>query len=205
MTQSAHAAATELSTRIWKTKGARLNAYRRLHIRAKLSLCLISLYSAYTLLAGIFSAQILALAPSTVPFFGIATTSLSLLILIISIIESTSGHELIANSLHDNARKLTKLTNQLEILKSQPDSAELLDTINKISNKYSKIIDTCPHNHSPVDYEAFKLQHAELKASAGSPKISFLQYHLSKIVFTLAALIPPIIISLAILLSDKNP
>lgn len=186
--------ASELSTKIWKTRGSRLNAYRRINSRAKISLYLISIYSSYVLLASIFAEKLEALTPSFPSALNITLISLSLLILVVSIIEGTSRHEVVANNLHECAKKLTPLINRLNIIKDQPPSEATTATIKKINKKYASIINACADNHSPIDYKKFQLEHPELKVSVENKPLVIMQYHISKIIFFLAATIPLIVI-----------
>ncbi|MGE8360986.1 SLATT domain-containing protein [Pseudomonas sp.] len=185
---------SDLATKIWKTKGSRLNAYRRLNVRAKLSLYLISIYSAYVLIASIFEKEFSAAIPNYPSAPNVILISLSLFILIISIIEGTSRSEIIANNLHENAKKLTPLLNKLEIIRNHPSPETSIAQLEKINKKYSSIIDSCSDNHSPIDYEKFKLEHSELKGSVEHPLLTHLRYHFFKIAFIVAITIPIFIV-----------
>lgn len=181
--------ATDLSKKIWKTRGARFNSARRLRRRAHLSLCLISLYSAYTLIATIFSAITPSLPPSSVSAINLITISLSLLILIVSVIEGKGGHELTANSLEDNAKNISKLVDKLKTIAQDPHS--IRENTQKISNTYDRLINSCPHNHTPTDYNYFLLQQDDLKNKVKNPKLTLLSYHANQVTFVVAAIIPP--------------
>jgi len=194
--------AQDLSTKIWKTRGSRLNSYRRLNVRAKLSLYLISIYSAYGLIASIFEKELSVALAEHPSALKIVLTSLSLFILIVSLIEGTSRNEIIASSLHENAKKLTPLLNKLETLRKQPPSDELLEKLKAINKKYSSIINSCTDNHSPIDYEKFKLEHKELASSVAHPKMIYALYHLTKIVFTVAVIMP--LLALAIFIYSSS-
>jgi hypothetical protein len=199
MTQTLINPASDLSTKIWKTRGARLNAYRRLNTRAKLSLYLISIYSAYALLASIFEKKLSTTLFKTPDDLNIILISLSLFILITSIIEGTSRNEVTAHNLHENAKKLTPLITKLEILKNTTPSEELTHQIKKINKKYSAIINSCSDNHSPTDYDKFRIKHTELKSPTDQAWLINVKYYLSTIIFAIAV-ITPILVAITLAL-----
>jgi len=180
----------QLKTKIWITRGARFNAYRRLNRRSKITTYLISIYSAYVLIASFFEEQLNAYFPEAPSTFKIILFSSSLLILVLSVIENASRYEITAYNLHENAKKLSPLIEKLELLIStHPNNEDAIKIANEISREYYNLINSCAENHSSTDHEKFKLDHPET-----SPKKNKLivlgSYYFSSITFILTIFAP---------------
>jgi hypothetical protein len=150
----------ELQTKIWKTKGSRFNAYRRLMRRHRLSYRATSLMSVYVIF--------LALIPSVLPddFLKIDATLISVVtaftavaILVISLLEYAKSYELHADRLHQNAMQLSRLYDQLgAIIDRGLDEKRLGEEIDGINKSYHEMLNTVSENHEPGDYDLFKSQ-----------------------------------------------
>jgi hypothetical protein len=158
----------ELRTKIWKTKGARFNASRRLQTRKNQSSYLISLYSIYILAIAIYS-----LTQPTSVAVNFASTLGSLLILIFSVHEGSQGSETKAERHHVCAKQLGALYDEIALFLVTPD----VHNFSYSTKKYAEIIDRCPENHEPIDYEVFKVQHSEFNISACKKVLILFEFH----------------------------
>ena len=182
-----------LKTKIWTTRGARFNAYRRLSRRSRITTYLISIYSAYVLIASSFEEQLSIYFPEAPSTLKIVLFSSSLIILLLSVIESSSRYEIAAYNLHENAKKLSPLIEKLDQLATSQASANTLESATSISEEYTDIINSCPENHSSVDYEKFKIDHPELSPHKNR-LLTLAHYYFSSIIFLLTIFTPLILI-----------
>lgn len=143
----------KLDTQVWRTKGARFNAYRRLikkHHASVFTVSILSLYNIglnlvpYSGLQGIVSISDL----STSSIF------ISVFILILSLLEFSKGYELKAERLHNNAMELSQFYSELQIVKAENQKLTI-----DLTERYHTIIKSCPENHSPQDDNKFKTEH----------------------------------------------
>jgi hypothetical protein len=153
--------ADELSTRIWKTKGSRFNAARRLSNKNQLSITSISILSIYGVIIPIIqiifaSSQCLKLNN----WFTFISIFLSIFILVLSLLEGSKNYQVKAERLYNNATKLATIYRDLEYLKARNlEHSNLEEKLKNILNEYDRAIESCPENHDTKDYELFKAQH----------------------------------------------
>lgn len=154
---------TQLRRRIWITRGARLNAHRRLTDANTWSMRATTFLSMYSIVAA------LAVA---VPQFGLSTdqkeiagvilTAFSVFTLVLSLLEAPRDYAVKAERLHRNALTLGALLDRLNLMLSrETDPATLHDGLSRIGAEYANILDACPENHEPIDDNAFRAQHRE--------------------------------------------
>lgn len=142
----------QLLRRVWATKGARLNAARRLekrHLWSTRTVAFLSIYLA--------SMSIYALASDSASGGAAASTFsivASVLVLILSLIEGQEDYRVKAERLHQCAKDLLPLEIRLDNLKAQGTAA--LEVLSSIANDYVAVIDRCPENHLPTDYDLFR-------------------------------------------------
>ncbi|MGF6097156.1 SLATT domain-containing protein [Pseudomonas sp. 18175] len=148
----------ELKTKIWKTKGARFNASRRLQARKVWGSYLVSAFSIYILAIGIFSLT----ETHTNPTLNFSSIIGSLLILVFSLHEGSLSTEQKAERHHVCARDLTALYDKvaLQTQLANDDKAE------ELIEEYARIIERSPENHDVIDYDLFRTEHKDFKVPA---------------------------------------
>ncbi len=155
-----NAYSSSLATRIWKTKGSRFNAARRLNNKYQSSLSSISILSLYGIAIPIL--QGIVKNPQCLEIndiYNAISLILSVFTLVISLLEGAKNYQLRAEKLHKNAVELSKLQRDLEYLMvSQLGDAEFRQKVGDISVNYEELIKECPENHEPEDYALFKAQ-----------------------------------------------
>lgn len=153
----------ELDTKIWKTKGARFNAHRRLKNRHDWSLATIAFLSTYVI--GITLLEYvppLTLSSDQKDVIGFSAITLSLFILVVSLLEASKDYQLRAHELHHCARELSALYNKLRsVITSSVSPEEATEQALAISQTYDLILDRCPENHDSIDYDLFRAQNRE--------------------------------------------
>jgi len=139
---------------IWTTRGARFQAHKRLNSVDRLSSWTINLLSIY--ITGI---GLLAISPPD----GLAAIEsktgtilisiLSILILVISLLESSQKYASAADRMHSCAKELSTIYHKVAVIKSSPiTDADLLLLI----ESYQAIIDKYDDNHKPIDFDFFR-------------------------------------------------
>lgn len=156
----------ELNHKLWITKGARFEANARLKEKASLSNMSLAFISSYLI--------IINLMPLFFPSYEIDsniinffTTSLAILLLVYTQIESSNEYKLNAHLFHSCSLKISNLYNDLRIAKEIEVKAEKDKKIMEITNKYKEILSSY-ENHEPIDTEMFKsknLDYYELEKS----------------------------------------
>ncbi len=150
-----------LKSRLWKTKGSRFNAYRRLKRRQQVSIFSISVLSVYGISIPVIQAVLdTSSCPRTNDLYTVVSLTLSVFILVLSLLEGANNYAGKSEKMHTNAVKISSLYSELEILaiKDQnPDS--LIEKVDDVQRRYSEIIKECPENHEPEDYLEFQIQH----------------------------------------------
>jgi hypothetical protein len=144
-----------LARRVWITKGARLSASRRLELRQTWSTRTIAFLSVYLIAASVFLLTASQDIPRTLQRqLGLASVVASLLLLVIGLVEGGQNYLVKADRLHRCAKELLQLEVQLDtFLASQaPTSTQL----NDLGQEFTVIIERCPENHLPMDYEYFR-------------------------------------------------
>lgn len=159
----------ELKTKIWKTKGARFNASRRLQSRKVWGSYLVSAYSIYILAIGIYSLT----ETHTSTILNLASIIGSLLILVFSLHEGSLNAEQKSERHHVCARELTALYDKVALhtqLASTDKAEELIE-------EYARIIERAPENHDPIDYDLFRTEHKDFETPFITKiKIEFIYY-----------------------------
>lgn len=150
--------AKELDTRIWKTKGSRYNKSRRYKNKNRFSSGCISILTIYVLSITIADyTKICSLLVSNHEIVTFLTIILSILILVISLHESSRGYELKAERLYNCGNELTMLYNRLRQISLTNSCND--ESLNKINTEYEEIISKYRENHDPCDYSLFQAEH----------------------------------------------
>jgi len=189
--------AKSLETRIWKTKGSRFNAARRLNKKYQFGITSIAILSVYGISIPIIqSIPSIAKCQNVNSLYTAISTILSVFTLVLSLLEGSKNHQLRAEKLHNNAVMISSLHRHLEYLIScESQNIDFQIKLHGISDEYEELVKECPENHEPEDYDLFKLQYQEefkvgpLTAVYIRLKLLFIDYWLY--IFVIG--IPPII------------
>ena len=151
--------ARKLAEKIWITKGARFNAYRRLNAKHHSSLTATALMSVYVVFLQLGSALVpsetIRLDPGALT---LPTAFLAIAILVLSLLEHGRSYQLRAERLHQCGQALNELYDRLKNQRSfgTDTPSSLLD---EISEEYHCILKSIPENHDPIDNDLFRAQH----------------------------------------------
>ena len=141
---------TKFDKKIWRTIGARFNAYRRLRCRQDMSIFSISILSLYLMVEPFIPEG--TLSTEAEEWRKAIVVLSSVFILILSLLEARKSYELKAERLHNNAMVLNKLYDLFKIESSD-------DEKKKIIRDYHLSIASCPENHEPSDEALFRASH----------------------------------------------
>lgn len=149
---------TELNYKLWTTKGARFVASYRLKTLNKLSSYSIGFLSAYLIILGLLSViKIKTAIVITSDEYAFISTSLSVIILVFSQLESANEYRLKAEKYHDCALEVSELYNKLRYLKTSNKTKEEVNQLaENLANDYSVLLRKY-ENHEPVDFSMFKI------------------------------------------------
>jgi len=151
----------ELNYKTWVTKAARFQANKRLLETHKLSSVTISVLSCCLIIAASLPIYV---GNASLPFpsywLNFLITSISILVLVFTQIESSSHYNLEAHKFHTNALKIANIYNELRIAKHIEDDEERFKTIIPLTRKYESVLAEC-ENHEPIDYAISKTKKSE--------------------------------------------
>lgn len=150
-----------LKFKLWKTKGSRFNAYRRLKRRQQVSIFSISVLSVYGISIPVIQAVLdTSFCPKTNDLYTVVSLTLSVFILVLSLLEGANNYASKSEKMHVNAVKISALYSELEILTVREKNLDVLgEKIDDIQRRYAEMIEECPDNHEPEDYLEFQTQH----------------------------------------------
>lgn len=190
-----------LKFRLWKTKGSRFNACRRLRRKQQISIFSISVLSVYGISIPVIQTVLDTDAcPETNNLYTVISLTLSVFILVLSLLEGANNYASKSEKMHVNAMKISSLYSELEILLVRSsDPAVLSEKVDSIQHRYSEVIEECPDNHELEDYLEFQIQHRKefnlsaLKCCWIRVKYFFVNYWLYSL---FVVVIPPFIVML---------
>jgi len=145
----------DLIKRMWLTKGARYNAYRRLQKKHDLSISSISFLSSYVLIINSLKFfKFLNITPFQENVILFFTMVMSIFILILSLIDSAKDYKLNAEKFLMSATEIENLYNELEQTNSSTMSIKRKeDKVQKILGRYGEILKFYQVNHDAVDFD----------------------------------------------------
>ncbi|PXA04359.1 hypothetical protein DDZ13_07450 [Coraliomargarita sinensis] len=151
----------ELNYKTWVTKAARFQANKRLLETHKLSSITISVLSCCLIIAASLPIYV---GNASLPFpsywMNFLITSIAVLVLVFTQIESSSHYNLEAHKFHTNALKIANIYNELRIAKHIEDDKERFEAIISLTRKYEAVLAEC-ENHDPIDYAISKTKKSE--------------------------------------------
>lgn len=173
--------AESLYQKIWKTKGTRFIAHKRLEILNQFSIYAISLNSIYVIILSLLSmSQFNKYSKLNSDLLSIITLFLSILIIVISIIENSKNYKAKAESHHQCGKDLNKIYERLIQIKDSYDvDKNSKAEIDQLGLDYQKIIDKYPENHSSIDFKKFLIINKQ------NPYIKYTNFHLLIVWFEL--------------------
>jgi len=154
----------KLYEKIWKTKGARFIAHRRLEQINQLSVWAIALNSVYVIITSLLSISPFSNYSKIAPeYLSLITIFFSLIIIVLSLIENSKNYKAKAESLHQCGKDLNKLYERLsQLLENNEQNSDITNEIEKLGEKYQVVIDKYPENHLSIDYDLFVASHKDL-------------------------------------------
>ncbi len=183
--------------KVWLTKGARFNAYRRL--RSKLE------WSTYSII--IFSVYIIALnslvfiepfnSSYTAGVITIINIVLSVFILAISIHINSKDYKVESLSHHECGKELAGIYNKLA---SIIDREEYSYDIGEYIERYQVIINNHQYNHEPIDLSKVLIDDREIETNLGQKLATNFRFYILPIsLYLFLIILPPVIFFLVIL------
>lgn len=152
--------AASLSSRMWKTKGSRFNAARRLNNKYQFSLSSISILSIYGIAIPLIQGIVKNSTCQEInDIYNAISLILSVFTLVISLVEGAKNYQIRAEKLYNNAVKISSLQRELEyLIVSKLNDPDFIHKLGEISARYEELIEECPENHEPEDYTLFMVQ-----------------------------------------------
>ncbi|MCP4989549.1 MAG: SLATT domain-containing protein [Colwellia sp.] len=200
MTTSVTSNKTSLNNRIWRTKGARFNAYRRLE-KKNSALTFITAFSSIHLLA-IAILQLSNLVPLSADqskLLNFISITISIIILAYSLFEGGKEHGLKSERHHLCGIELDRCYSKLQFI----DDSDTTGII-ALAEEYNEVTEKYLLNHNTIDDDFFKLTCADdFPAMAGKSLFSkfkiyfFYSYYNAAKAFVLAVV--PLFISYKII------
>lgn len=145
----------KLDDLVWRTRGARFNAMRRLRSRRSWSLWSAATASVYLmLLNGVPLVDPNWPHPGVGKWLSLASIGLSVAILVMTLLEAGQDYGKRAEDLHRCGRELSRLRRKIKHLLGTRPTVGLEETLGEIETDYSNILEKYG-NHEPVDDDRF--------------------------------------------------
>lgn len=145
----------ELNFKLWSTKGARFQADKRCTHLSRLSQYSTSLLTAYVIIIGLMPYFTKSMSGTDMgDVISYISSSISIILLAYSLIESFQGYDLRAHLFHQNGLEISRLYNRLRQAKAKPETEKNAE-LRAISEEYELALERCG-NHEGLDYEVFQ-------------------------------------------------
>lgn len=146
----------KLDTKVWRTKGARFNAYRRVLRRHNILTWVTSFSSVHLLIVSIVQlVPMVNISPQQNTSLSLISITLSLIILVYGLIEGGKQYGLQAERFHACGLDLSRIYDKL--LASNGDEKVVLS----IALEYSDVLQRYSLNHEVIDDLYFRLQNKQ--------------------------------------------
>jgi hypothetical protein len=144
----------DLLKRMWITRGARYNAYRRLKKKHEMSISAKAFLSSYVLIINSLRfVNFVQLRTDQLSYISFFTMVISVFILVLSLIDSSKDYKMNADKLYNSAIEIENLYNELKRIVGSAVSAGTMErSFNTISCAYGRILQVSQVNHDLIDY-----------------------------------------------------
>jgi hypothetical protein len=190
---------SKLDRNIWRTKGARFNACRRLLKNQKVFTFVTASSSIHLLSINILQlSDLITLSENQSEWLSFISIILSIIILAYSLAVSGEEYGLKSEKYHSCGIELDKVYTQLQLIGSNPD--ELMN----VTNQYHQCLEKYMLNHDVVDDDYFQTQHVhefvgmKNRGCLGRFKIKY-SYGFSNLTYGLLFVIIPLLISFKVI------
>jgi len=149
----------DLDSKMWKTRGSRYNADRRLKRKSNLSLATISLLSFYVLIISIVSSfSVFNLNNTETGFLTFISIVISIFIIVLSLLEASKEYSIKAERLYTCANEINRLMSELKFAQATITEIDKLEKeVYKIHNEYQLLIKNVKENHDDIDFDLFRV------------------------------------------------
>jgi hypothetical protein len=149
-------------TKIWRTRGARFNAARRMHLKNILSTFSISVLACWGIALPIIQ-KVYGIPPGSAidDHYTFVSIVASLFVLIISLLEGAQAYGVKQEHFDLCAKRLGEISSEFELLIATAgvDHGKLASAIAKATEQYHRVLSECAENHEPIDDTLFLAQH----------------------------------------------
>lgn len=201
----------ELNYKMWSTYKARFNASSRLHRKHNLSTSAVALLSAYVAIFSVITAILGdALGGKESDLLLIVGVSLSIVILVIGLLETSQNYSVRADRFHQSGLDVAELYKELRSLKSKHKEKDdaFFQEVDRIKGRYDDILQRS-ENHDDIDNECFraaKPEYEDHKLSDNEVKSIKRRLFWGQFFPYYAAMIsPPILFSVVLLIALEQP
>jgi len=195
-----------LYQKIWKTKGTRFIAQKRLETVGQLSTWAIALNSVYVIIISLLSLKPFSNYSKLPPeYISLIAIFFSLIILVLSLIENSKNYKSKADSFHQCGKDLSYQYEKLiQIMDKYGKEVGVTEQIYAIGLSYQNILDKYPINHLTIDYDLFLSSEKELGGSELKAWCTNLKVWLTVYVPYILAIVVPLILILMIVKLPEN-
>lgn len=148
-----HEAIQDLLRSFKITAGSRFNAGKRLDAHDRRLTILTAFTSSYVIILTV-APYIMPLSKSVGDLLNFLTVALSIIILISSLIQYSSGNTVKAEQYHRSALEINELRRELKLKAVTISEVEFLD----ISKRYNHVLQKYSINHDDVDFQRYQLE-----------------------------------------------
>jgi hypothetical protein len=140
--------------KMWKTKSARFNAHARLLTKHWLSTTATAILSFYLIVASLIPlAYEASLAPEGTKFLSVITLVISILLIIVTLIESARNYHGEAERMHKCALAISEIYNRFQAMTKEVADQNRIG----LNDEYSKILVKYELNHKDIDFIRFQI------------------------------------------------
>ena len=185
-----------LDDKIWRTKGARFNAHRRLARKQNLVVFVTSASSIHLISISIFQiAGFICLSDFQDSMMSLISIIVSIVILVYGLIEGGKNYGLLSEVNHRCGIDIDRVYKNIYGKTTQ-------DEVNKLSDDYDNLLEKYSTNHDVIDDQYFMSCHPDVFKKTGHLERLYTKflYKFKDIIFALFFVLFPIIISISILL-----
>ncbi|HEY0970180.1 MAG TPA: SLATT domain-containing protein [Gemmatimonadales bacterium] len=146
----------QLAYRIWTTRGARFNAHRRLRSHTVWSHWALACLAVYlTVLTWAMTMPVFRVSSEMQAKISVVVSALSLLMVVVSLMESGQNHAVRAERLHSSAVDLGGLGSRVDAARERAGDV-VSPELEELARDFHGMIKSCQENHDEIDYELFR-------------------------------------------------